>query len=166
MKDYEHTWYNNPEWEFKYILTIAKKPRFKDIDNLADHVDEVKEVQGDYDVVQEKQALLYENAVFVHQDDLRTRFVLRDDLMDYNVELDTRYGSVEPEDVEDDRININGVYYPFAEDVIPELEHREFNGRIDKLQAFFRETPVKEIESESAFLGRLSVKNNKVLLSV
>jgi len=38
MKDYHHTWYNNPEWEFKYVLSVAKKPRFKDIDNIENHV--------------------------------------------------------------------------------------------------------------------------------
>ena len=163
MKDYEHTWYNNSNWELKYILKVAKRPRFKNIDNIADHVDDVKEVKGNYDIVQEKQVILYENAVFVNKEDSRTRFVLRDDLMDHNVVLEKEHAHVTRENVENNRIKVNGVYYPFAGDIIPELEHRDFNGRLDRIQAFFRETPVKEIESESAFLNRLSVRNNKVL---
>lgn len=166
MKDYHHTWYNNPEWEFKYILSVAKKPRFKNIDNIEKHIDEVKEVKGDYDVVQEKSVLVYENAVFVHEEDSRTRFVLRDDLMDYNVSLSKWHGKVTREDVEDDKIVVEGQYYPYAEDVIPDLEHRDFNGRLDKIKAFFKETPVKQIESESEFLGRLSVRDGSVLRKV
>lgn len=166
MKDYQHTWFNNSEWNFKYILSVAKKPSFKNIRDIENHIDEVKEVKGDYDVVQEKSVLVYENAVFVHDQDSRTRFVLRDDLMDYKVNLSTWYEDATPENVESDKIRLDGRYYPFAEDVIPELEHREFNGRIDKIKAFFSETPVKEIESESEFLGKLSVRNDHVLRSI
>lgn len=163
MKDHQHTWFNNSEWSFKYILSVAKKPSFKDVHDIENHVDEVKEIKGDYDIVQEKSVLVYENAVFVNDLDSRTRFVLRDDLMDYNVKLDTWHDNATPENVESDMILLDGQYYPFAGDVIPDLEHRDFRGRIDKIKAFFRETPVKELESESEFLGKLSVRNDHVL---
>jgi hypothetical protein len=163
MSDYEHTWYNNQEWELKYIVKVAKKPRFKNIDDISKYVDEVKEVKGDYDIVQEKKILIYENAVFVHKKDSRTRFVLRDDLMDYNIKLDKKHKTVQPQDVEEQKVRVNGRYYPYAEDVIPDLEHREFRNSLDKLKAFFRETPVKQISSEEKFLRNLSVKDDHVL---
>lgn len=86
--------------------------------------------------------------------------------MDYNVSLSKWYGKVTREDVESDRIVVDGQYYPYAEDVIPELEHRDFDGQLDKIKAFFRETPVKEIESESEFLSKLSVRDDSVLRRV
>jgi hypothetical protein len=166
MSDYEHTWYNNSDWEFKYIITVAKKPRFEEIDDLSKPFDDVKEIKGEYEVIQEKNILIYENAVFVHKEDSRTRFVLRDDLMNYNVDLNNEYQTVQPEDVEKNKIRINGKYYPYAEDIIPELEHREFKNSLDKLKAFFRETPVKEIRSEQKFLDMLPVKTDYVLRRV
>lgn len=151
MKDYHVDWYTQDQWEFKYILTVAKKPRFNDIEDISEHVDQVKEVKGEYEVVQETSTLIYENAVFVNSEDGRVRFTLRDDLMEENVSLDARHIKVKPEDVSEDSVQHSGGHYPYDEDVIPELEHREFNNSLDKIRAFFRETPVKELESE----GRL-----------
>lgn len=148
MKDYHVDWYTHDQWEFKYVLTVVKRPRFDDIDDISEHVDQVKEVKGDYEVVQETSTLMYENAVFVNSEDGRVRFTLRDDLMEENVSLDARHIEVKPENVGDDSLRHRDGHYPYDEDVIPELEHRDFKNSLDKIKAFFRETPVKELESE------------------
>lgn len=155
MEDYNKTWYNNEEWELKYIITVARKPSFKDNIDLESEIDEIKEIKGDYDITQEKSVFFYENAVFVHRNDSRTRFVLRDDLMDANINLSKWNKNVQREDVLDDVIIVDGRKYPYYEDIIPDLESRDFSGRFDKLVAFFRETPVKEIKTEKQFLNSI-----------
>lgn len=166
MRDYHVDWYTHKEWEFKYILTVVKKPRFKNIDDLSKHIDQVKDVKGEYDVVQETQTLMYENAVFVNKEDGRVRFTLRDDLMDENVQLDQKTVAVQPEDMERDSLNVRGKRYPYDENVIPDLEHRDFKNSFDKLRAFFRETPVKELSSEQEMKQRLTVVDEHVLKHV
>lgn len=163
MKDYHYDWYTQDQWEFNYILTVVKRPSFKNIDDISKHLDQVKEVKGDYDVVQETTTLMYENAVFVNSEDGRVRFTLRDDLMDENIQLDSKHVSVQPGDVEQRCLQINGKMYPYDENIIPELEHREFNNSLDKIKAFFRETPVKELESVSQMRSELP-KNGKECL--
>lgn len=164
MKDYSTNWYNHDDWEFRYVVTVVKKPRFESIDDLSKHIEDVKEVKGDYEVVQETSTLLYENAVFVNKGDGRIRFVIRDDATNY--ELNAKHVNVQPEHIEKRRIEVNGKYYPYAEDIVPELEHREFSGHLDKLKAIFRETPVKELDSKSELMARLTVSGQKVIKEV
>lgn len=164
MRDYSTDWYNHDDWEFRYVVTVVKKPRFESIDDLSKHIEGVKEVKGDYEVVQETSTLLYENAVFVNKEDGRVRFVIRDDATNY--ELNVKHVNVQLGHTEESKVEVNGQYYPYAEDVVPELEHREFSGHLDKLKAFFRETPVKELDSESELMSRLTVSGEHVIREI